>query len=210
MADGRARNCRSCAARVARAASRRAVAQRAVDAPLSARVAGRIGDAHPPHPRSRPAAAERLHLPHARDPEGADARAGWEVAAVTGPRHGARDAADGDGRRARLPPHRRAGAGAARRSANGARSRAFARRDRRGRSTTFRPDMLHAHSPVLDALAALRVARRREAAVGLRDPRLLGGCRGRQRHRDARARCDYRATRALETLRGAARPMRSR
>src|SRR3546814_17698426 len=62
----------------------------------------------------------------------------------------------------------------------------------------FKPDLLHAHSPVLDALAALRMARRRglpllyeirafweDAAVG----------NGTGREGSAR----YRATRALES-----------
>ena len=83
---------------------------------------------------------------------------GWQVAAITGPRQGESDAAieclDG------LVFHRTAP-----RSLAGLRGEiggivAFARQiavvvD------TFKPDLIHAHSPVLDAIAALIVARRR-------------------------------------------------
>ena len=110
---------------------------------------------------------------------------GWEVACLTGPRHAAERSRSGDGRRHHLPPHAqaRAGAGAAR--ASGARSaRCRARLD--ALVEQWRPDQLHAHSPVLTALAALPVARAARPAPGLRDPRLLGGCGGRQRHRARR------------------------
>jgi PEP-CTERM/exosortase A-associated glycosyltransferase len=85
---------------------------------------------------------------------------GWEVAAVTGPRHGAAPAAieQVDGLTFhRTPPVRRAAPliDEAREIA------AFARRIG-SVVETFRPDILHAHSPVLDALAALVVARRRK------------------------------------------------
>ena len=88
------------------------------------------------------------------------------------------------------------GAGAARRMARDQRAvaRGSTRWSRRGG-----PTMLHAHSPVLNALAALPVARRRGLPVGLRDPRLLGGCRGRQRHRPRRLGCATALTRLLET-----------
>jgi glycogen synthase len=81
---------------------------------------------------------------------------GWTVAAITGPRHGdapASEVVDGIGfyRTAPLPP-RPAPLGEL------AEIAAFARRI--GQVVAeFRPDVLHAHSPVLDALAALRVAR---------------------------------------------------
>ncbi|TPG42364.1 glycosyltransferase, exosortase A system-associated [Sphingomonas koreensis] len=84
---------------------------------------------------------------------------GWTVEAVTGPRHGAAPASvetvDGLTFHRTSPPR---GAipllGEAREIA------AFARRID-AVVAAFRPDILHAHSPVLDALAALRVARRR-------------------------------------------------
>ncbi len=84
---------------------------------------------------------------------------GWEVAAVTGPRQGAsaNDEEQVDGIRFfRTVPPRALPAP----FGELAEIRRFARRidavvDR------FRPDILHAHSPVLDCLAALRVARRR-------------------------------------------------
>ena len=89
----------------------------------------------------------------------AQMRAGWQVAAVTGPRHGAVEAGaetvDGiDFYRtdplARWPSPlgewREIGA--------------FARRIDQV-VEAFQPDILHAHSPVLDAMAALRVAKRR-------------------------------------------------
>lgn len=121
---------------------------------------------------------------------------GWQVAAVTGPRHNAPAPAEEtiDGidfhrtpRSPRLPGPL---GGLAEVVAMARRVDAVAAR--------FRPDVLHAHSPVLDALAALRVARRRglplvyeirafweDAAVG----------NGTGREGSAR----YRATRALET-----------
>lgn len=121
---------------------------------------------------------------------------GLAVAAVTGPRYHAgaplRETVDGiDFHRtapvATLPPVAREIAEIA----------AFARRIDRA-IADFRPDILHAHSPVLDALAALRAARRHglpllyeirafweDAAVG----------NGTGREGSPR----YRATRALET-----------
>jgi len=91
----------------------------------------------------------------------AQMRAGWQVAAVTGPRHGAFDAAaetvDGiDFHRTEPPaPPWPSPLGEWREIG------AFARRiDQVAKS--FQPDVLHAHSPVLDAMAALRVAKRRK------------------------------------------------
>ncbi len=83
---------------------------------------------------------------------------GWQVAAVTGPRHGlAPDAVESvDGLTFyRTQATRKGGVlgevgGLA----------AFARRIDAA-VDAFRPDILHAHSPVLDAIAALRVARTR-------------------------------------------------
>lgn len=120
---------------------------------------------------------------------------GWTVAAVTGPRHGAAPASevvDGIGfyRTAAVAPRRSP-------LLEIAEVAAFARRID-AVVDEFRPDLLHAHSPVLDALAALRVSRRRglplvyeirafweDAAVG----------NGTGREGSPR----YRATRALET-----------
>ncbi|MGN6376852.1 MAG: glycosyltransferase, partial [Sphingomonas sp.] len=84
---------------------------------------------------------------------------GWTVAAVTGPRHGEAPAAtetvDGLTFHRTTPPRALpAPLGEAREIA------AFVRRIG-AVVETFRPDILHAHSPVLDALAGLRVARRR-------------------------------------------------
>ena len=86
-------------------------------------------------------------------------RRGWEVAAVTGPRHGAAADAveDVDGIR-----FYRTAAPRALPAPLGELSEiaAFARRID-AVVDAVRPDILHAHSPVLDALAALRVAGRR-------------------------------------------------
>lgn len=83
---------------------------------------------------------------------------GWHVAAVTGPRHGvAPDAVESvDG----LTFHRTQAArkGGVLGEVTGL--AAFARRIDAA-VDAFRPDILHAHSPVLDAIAALRVARAR-------------------------------------------------
>ena len=51
------------------------------------------------------------------------------------------------------------------------------------------PDVLHAHSPVLNALPALRVGRQARHSGGLRGARILGRRRRRPRHDDARAAC---------------------
>ena len=82
---------------------------------------------------------------------------GWEVAAVTGPRHGESPAAEEmlDGLRFfRTGPVKSAPPpfGEFREID------AFARRIRQV-AEQFRPDILHAHSPVLDAMAGLRVKR---------------------------------------------------
>jgi glycogen(starch) synthase len=84
---------------------------------------------------------------------------GWQVASLTGPRHGVADSAcetvDG------LTFHRTPPVGRTPPLLREAREiRAFARR-LDAVAKEFRPDILHAHSPVLGALAALRVARRR-------------------------------------------------
>jgi hypothetical protein len=61
----------------------------------------------------------------------------------------------------------------------------------------WRPDVLHA--PFAGAVRHGRAARRAapRPAAGLRDPRVLGGCRGRQRHRREGS-LKYRLTRGLE------------
>ena len=120
---------------------------------------------------------------------------GWEVAAVTGPRQGASaDAVESvDG----LTFHRTQAARKHGVIGELAGIAAFARRIAAA-VDSFRPHLLHAHSPVLDALAALRVARAgglplvyeirafwEDAAVG----------NGTGTEGSAR----YRATRALET-----------
>jgi glycogen(starch) synthase len=121
---------------------------------------------------------------------------GWQVAAVTGPRHGDAPAAveSIDGLTFhRTPPVR----GIAPLIDEAREIAAFARRIG-AVVDEFRPDILHAHSPVLDGLAALKVARARklpliyeirafweDAAVGNGT-----GVEGSPR---------YRVTRALET-----------
>jgi len=85
-------------------------------------------------------------------------RRGWQVAAVTGPRHGpvTADSETIDGIEFHRTPARSAlpsPFGELREIA------AFATRIEVA-IETFRPDILHAHSPVLDALAALKVAKK--------------------------------------------------
>ncbi|MEG3164981.1 TIGR04063 family PEP-CTERM/XrtA system glycosyltransferase [Sphingomonas sp. PB2P19] len=120
---------------------------------------------------------------------------GWTVAAVTGPRHGTApglvESIDG------LTFHRTLAPAKAGPIGELAGIRTFATRIEAA-VEAFRPDILHAHSPVIDALAALIVARRRtlplvyeirafweDAAVGNGT-----GTEGSLR---------YRTTRALET-----------
>lgn len=120
---------------------------------------------------------------------------GWTVAAVTGPRHGVSSAAveSVDG----LTFHRTTREMAPGPIGEIAGIAAFAKRIEAA-VDAFKPDVLHAHSPVIDALAALIVARRRklplvyeirafweDAAVG-NGTGTAGSLR-------------YRATRALET-----------
>ncbi|MGR6328641.1 TIGR04063 family PEP-CTERM/XrtA system glycosyltransferase [Sphingomonas sp. XXL09] len=119
---------------------------------------------------------------------------GWQVAAVTGPRQGAcADAVESvDG----ITFHRTPPVGGTGPVGEARGIRAFARRIDAA-VESFRPDVLHAHSPALDAVAAWLVARRRglplvyeirafweDAAVG----------NGTGREGSAR----YRATRAME------------
>ena len=120
---------------------------------------------------------------------------GWEVAAVTGPRHGNAEAAvetvDG------LPFHRTRGARSGGLTGEARGIAAFARRIDAA-VDAFRPDILHAHSPVIDALAAMIVARRRGLPLvyeirAFWEDAAVGNGTGTQ------GSLKYRATRALET-----------
>ena len=123
-------------------------------------------------------------------------RRGWEVAAVTGPRNGPRDLAeetvDGiDFYRTDPVPETISPFGELREI------RAFARRIDQV-VAQFKPDVLHAHSPVLDALAGLRVARRRKLPIvyeirAFWEDAAVGNGTGTE------GSLRYRATRALET-----------
>lgn len=121
---------------------------------------------------------------------------GWQVAAVTGPRHNAPEPAqetlDGiDFHRTRAPRRAKGPAGEI------ADVAAFARRID-AVAQEFKPDLIHAHSPVLDALAALRVARRRRVPLmyeirAFWEDAAVGNGTGRE------GSLRYRVTRALET-----------
>ena len=120
---------------------------------------------------------------------------GWQVAAVTGPRQGAvTDAVESvDG----LTFHRTQAKRPAGPVGEVAGIAAFSRRIAAA-VDAFRPDILHAHSPVLGALAALRVARQRRLPLvyeirAFWEDAAVGNGTG----REGSAR--YRATRALET-----------
>lgn len=126
----------------------------------------------------------------------AQQRTGWQVAAVTGPRHGASavldERIDGiDFHRTAPPPAWPSPLGELREIATFARRIDAVARD-------FRPDVLHAHSPVLDALAALRVARKRRLPLvyeirAFWEDAAVGNGEGRE------GSAKYRATRTLET-----------
>jgi len=121
---------------------------------------------------------------------------GWEVAAVTGCRHGKFDADEEtiDGIRFHRTPRVNSGPpviGELREVA------AFARRIE-AVARTWRPDLLHAHSPVLDAMAAQRVADRLGLPLvyeirAFWEDAAVGNGTGRE------GSLKYRATRALET-----------
>jgi len=124
---------------------------------------------------------------------------GWTVEAITGPRQGAFDGRSGD-RTEQIDGitfHRtatRAGGGPLSELAGIA---SFARAID-GAVARFRPDILHAHSPVLDALAALIVARRRRVPLvyeirAFWEDAAVGNGTGRE------GSLRYRATRALES-----------
>lgn len=120
---------------------------------------------------------------------------GWAVAAVTGPRHGAAEASveavDG------LTFHRTLAPAKAGPIGELAGIRAFAKRIEAA-VDAFRPDILHAHSPVIDALAALIVARRRKLPLvyeirAFWEDAAVGNGTGTE------GSVRYRTTRALET-----------
>jgi glycogen synthase len=121
---------------------------------------------------------------------------GWEVAAVTGARHGKFDADEEtiDGIRFHRTPRVNSGPpviGELREVA------AFARRIE-AVARKWRPDVLHAHSPVLDAMAAQRVADRLDLPLvyeirAFWEDAAVGNGTGRE------GSLKYRATRALET-----------
>ncbi|WP_374944675.1 TIGR04063 family PEP-CTERM/XrtA system glycosyltransferase [Sphingomonas sp.] len=120
---------------------------------------------------------------------------GWQVAAVTGPRHGAASAAvetvDG------LTFHRTVGARRTGAVGEIAGVAAFARRIGQA-ADDFRPDVIHAHSPVLDAMAAWPVARRRGLPLvyeirAFWEDAAVGNGTGRE------GSIRYRTTRMLET-----------
>ncbi|WP_404368064.1 TIGR04063 family PEP-CTERM/XrtA system glycosyltransferase [Sphingomonas sp. MMS24-J45] len=123
-------------------------------------------------------------------------RRGWAVAAVTGPRNGPRDLAqenvDGiDFYRTDPVPDTISPFGELREI------HAFARRIDQV-VAAFKPDVLHAHSPVLDALAGLRVAKARKLPIiyeirAFWEDAAVGNGTGTE------GSLRYRATRALET-----------
>ncbi len=120
---------------------------------------------------------------------------GWTVAAVTGPRHGA--AADAVESVDGLTFHRTRAALKGGIWGEVAGIAAFAKRIDAA-VESFRPDILHAHSPVLDALAAYRVARRRGLPLvyeirAFWEDAAVGNGTGTE------GSVKYRATRALET-----------
>lgn len=120
---------------------------------------------------------------------------GWTVAAVTGPRHGVASASvesiDG------LTFHRTAAGVKPGPVGEVAGIAAFAKRIESA-VDAFKPDILHAHSPVIDALAALIVARKRKLPLvyeirAFWEDAAVGNGTG------TATSLRYRATRALET-----------
>jgi glycogen(starch) synthase len=120
---------------------------------------------------------------------------GWTVAAVTGPRHGVAPASveSVDG----LTFHRTAAGVKPGPVGEVAGIAAFAKRIEAA-VDAFKPDILHAHSPVIDALAALIVARKRKLPLvyeirAFWEDAAVGNGTG------TATSLRYRATRALET-----------
>ena len=121
---------------------------------------------------------------------------GWQVAAVTGPRYHAEvtdavEVVDGLTFHRTLARHKPGVLGEL------AGLAAFARRIEAA-VDAFRPDILHAHSPVLDALAGLRVARRRGLPLvyeirAFWEDAAVGNGTGRE------GSAKYRVTRAMES-----------
>ena len=121
---------------------------------------------------------------------------GWEVAAVTGPRHGA--SSDSFERVDGLNFYRTGEVPSGLPVIGELREiRAFARSIDRA-AQHFRPDVLHVHSPVLDGLAAIRVARKHKLPM-LYEVRAFweDAAVGNGTGREGSAR--YRATRAAES-----------
>ncbi|MEO5868166.1 MAG: TIGR04063 family PEP-CTERM/XrtA system glycosyltransferase [Sphingomonas sp.] len=126
----------------------------------------------------------------------AQMRSGLQVAAVTGPRHGGlaplRECIDGiDFFRTLVPTRWPSPLNELREIG------AFSKRIAQV-VDDFRPDILHAHSPVLDALAALRVAKRRKLPLvyeirAFWEDAAVGNGQGRE------GSAKYRAIRAIET-----------
>ncbi|MGY4396736.1 glycogen(starch) synthase [Sphingomonas sp. UYAg733] len=126
----------------------------------------------------------------------AQLRRGWQVAAVTGPRHGASDVmfeqVDGIDFHRTPPKKDWPSPFGELREIHGFAKRIAAAVDE------FKPDILHAHSPVLDAVAALRVARKRRLPLvyeirAFWEDAAVGNGTGRE------GSPRYRATRSLET-----------
>ena len=120
---------------------------------------------------------------------------GWDVASVTGPRQDSTDTGIEvvDGLTFHRTPVARRGGVIGEAGALVAFARSIARA-----CDAFRPDILHAHSPVLDALAALPVARLRGLPLvyeirAFWEDAAVGNGTGRE------GSLRYRATRALET-----------
>ena len=131
-------------------------------------------------------------------------RLGWETSHLTGPKQDSADRLEDmvDGWhffRTPLDNARRSGFPAV------ARTDADERDLRAGLQAVaeqVRPQLLHAHSPVLNAIPALRVGRRLGVPVALRSPRILGRRRG-------RSRSNARRGAALSADAQPSRPMRS-
>ena len=117
--------------------------------------------ADPARPRSLDPAAQRLHVPDAGDPEGAARARLGDVAPHVAKHYGATaDEEEVDG----LPflPHAsaRPAAGAPPRCWTSGRSSTIRERRLDEVIAQTRPDILHAHSPCLNGIAAMRVGRR--------------------------------------------------